>query len=150
MKKTLLAAMVMLCICMISACGKKDEIVLSELASKLNSEIGFNEKLSELDDAASAGYVYLNPGEYKEIKAYVSTNAVVDEFIIIKTSSVSAVTNKINSHIEELKREYSEYRPDEIYKLDDAVVETYKDTVTLIISPENDKAKQVYDDYLKK
>ena len=150
MKKTHLVGAVILSVCMLTACGKKDEIILSELSSKLISEIDFNEQLTELNEDGAARYLYLNPGEYKEITAYVSTNAVVDEFIIIKTSSASTVKNKIDSHIEELKREYAEYRPDEVYKLDDAVVETYKDTVTLIISPDNSKAKQVYDNYLKK
>ena len=110
----------------------------------------YSEQLTSLSPEAAAKYVYLNPGDYDEIKAYISTEAVADEFIIVKTKSVSSVRDKLTAHAEALKTKYREYRPDEVAKLDSAVIETLGDTVTLIIAPDKEAAESVYNDYLKK
>ena len=151
MKKKLcvLTALIM-CAGLMTSCGTKDEIVVDELAERLNNEVKYSEQLTALSQEAAAKYVYLNPGDYDEIKAYISTEAVADEFIIVKTKSVSGVRDKLTAHAEALKTKYRDYRPDEVTKLDSAVIETLGDTVTLIIAPDKDSAETVYNDYLKK
>ena len=151
MKKKLYAlTAIIMCAVMMTACGTKDEIAADELAERLNNDVKYSEQLTALSQEAAAKYLYLNPGDYDEIKAYISTEAVADEFIIVKTKSVSSVRDKLTAHAEALKTKYKEYRPDEVAKLDSAVIETLGDTVTLIVAPDKESAETVYNNYLKK
>lgn len=151
MKNKLCVTLLSVIFCaLITACGKKDEIDPSELAEKLNNDVKYSEQLTPLTKEAAAKYLFLNPGEYDDIKAYISTEAVADEFVIVKTSAVSGVKDKLNAHAQALKTKYKDYRPDEVAKIESSVIEIYGNTLTLIIAPDKDAAETVYNNYLKK
>ena len=143
----ILTACVML---IISGCGKKSEIVNSELAFKLNSEFTFSEPLTELDDYAAEQRYGLNPGDYTELTAFAGTKGVCDEFLIIKTSAPETMASSLGEYLKTKKTDYEIYRPTETAKLDNAVIELYKDTVVMIVTADTEGARAVYAEYLKK
>lgn len=140
-----LAAMLIL-----SSCGKKEDIDPLDMAQALSSGIAFSETLTGLDTEAAESYLMLNPNDYEEMSVYVSTKACCDEVAVIKTYSPNTVKEKLTAHISEMVEDYEVFRPTELGKLESAVINTYKDTVVLIIAPDMDEAQAVYKEYLKK
>lgn len=150
MRRFILSLIVLVSLALAVSCGKKSEIIPSELAALINQNVSFTEELTKLDNDAAQKMCYLNSNDYSEILALVGTKATCDEIVIITTENTENVVTKLRGHLEVLKNSYSDYRPSEAEKIDSAVLEVYKDTVVLIVSGDSANAKQVYDGYLKK
>lgn len=150
MKKIFICAVLSLSLISAAACGKISSIDCETLAEVLNSDVAFSETLTQLDNTGAEQYFNINPNNYDEIAAYVGTNAVCDEFVIVKTKNTSTVKSKLQDHVDSMRSQYSSYRPLEVAKLDNALIEVYKDAVVLIISPNKGEAEKIYKNYLKK
>ena len=137
-------------ILMLMGCGKKDEIVNSELSQSLIDANLFCEQLTMIDNDNAEKRYSLNSKDYSELTAAVGTVSTCDEFAIIKTGNTDSVVNDINEYLELKREQYEKYRPDEVYKLDAPIIEVYNDTVVLIVSQNSETAMEVYQKYLKK
>ncbi|MBQ3426332.1 MAG: DUF4358 domain-containing protein [Clostridia bacterium] len=132
------------------SCGTKKDIDANDMAAALSQSIAFDETLTELDQTCAENYFMMNPNDYEQMSAYVSTKACCDELAVIKTYSPNTVKEKLTAHISELIEDYESFRPTEVSKLESAVINTYKDTVVLIIAPDIDEAQTAYKEYMKK
>lgn len=150
MKKIYLLIAAAISLTLMVSCGKKSEIVQSELVEAILNGSTFSETLTELGNAEAEKRFYLNPNEYSEITAYVGTKATCDEIVVIKSSDTDNIESKLRGHLETLKNNYSSYRPAEAQKIDSAVLEQYKDTVVLVVSGDSAKVRSIYENYLKK
>lgn len=134
----------------LAGCGKKSEITVSELTAALSENVSFSEQLTQIDAENIEERYSLNSKDFNEITAFVGTASVCDEFVIVKTDSPETMKEKLEKYIENKRRVYEEYRPDEVYKLDNRVIEIYKDAVVMIITADSDGAMEAYKQYLKK
>lgn len=150
MKKVFICAVLTVVLTGAAACGKISSIDCEALAEALNEDVTFSETLTWIDNTVAEQYFNINPNNYTEMTAYVGTKAVCDEFVIVKTKNTSSVSSKLRDHIDSMREKYASYRPDETAKLDNALIEVYKDAVVMIISPDSEAAEEVYRNYLKK
>ncbi len=142
---TLVALLLLVC-----GCGKKETIEISELSSVLAESVSFSEQLTQIDVSNIEKRYALNSKDYTEIMAFVGTLSTCDEYVIVKTETPDAMVEKFNKYIEKKREEYKLYRPDELYKLDSAVIETHNKSVVMIITADFENALDVYKEYLKK
>ncbi|MDD6563935.1 MAG: DUF4358 domain-containing protein [Clostridiales bacterium] len=140
----------LLVILILAGCGKKDEIVSSELSQALIDANLFCEQLTVIDNDNAEKRYSLNSKDYSELTAAVGTVSTCDEFAIIKTGNTDAVVKDINEYLELKRERYEKYRPDETYKLNAPIIEVYNDAVMLIVTSDTDRAMKVYQEYLKK
>lgn len=131
-------------------CGKKETIDISELSGALAESVSFSEQLTQIDVSNIEKRYALNSKDYTEVAAFVGTLSTCDEYVIVKTENPEAMTEKFNKYIEKKREEYKVYRPDEVYKLDSAVIETHNKTVVMIITADSENAIDAYKEYLKK
>lgn len=92
MKKLYRFIVLAVCVCMMASCGKKSEIVVSDLAQAIAGGVAFSEPLTEIDSSAAERLLYLNPNDYSEIAMYIGTEATCDEFVIISSSNTKSIT----------------------------------------------------------
>ena len=143
-------ALIALLVLLVCGCGKKEMIEISELSSTLAESVSFSEQLTEIDASNIEKRYALNSKGYTEITAFVGTLSTCDEYVIVKTENPDAMTEKFNKYLEKKRKEYKLYRPDEVYKLDSAVIETHNKSVVMIITADSENALDVYKKYLKK
>ena len=132
------------------SCGKKSEIINAELSREITDNVEFSEQLTQIDTINAQKRYMLSSKDYSEITAFVGTASVCDEFVIVKTTDTEGITEDLRSYIDSKKESYKTYRPNEIYKLDNAIIEQYEDAVVMIITADSDNAIRVYEGYLKK
>ena len=132
------------------SCGKKSEIINAELSREITDNVEFSEQLTQIDTINAQKRYMLSSKDYSEITAFVGTASVCDEFVIVKTSNTEGIIEDLRSYIDSKKESYKTYRPNEIYKLDNAIIEQYEDAVVMIITADSDDAIRVYQEYLKK
>ena len=132
------------------SCGKKSEIINAELSQEITDNVEFSEQLTQIDTINAQKRYMLSSKDYSEITAFVGTASVCDEFVIVKTTDTEGITEDLRSYIDSKKESYKTYRPNEVYKLDNAIIEQYEDAVVMIITADSDNAIRVYEGYLKK
>ena len=132
------------------SCGKKSEIINAELSREITDNVEFSEQLTQIDTINAQKRYMLSSKDYSEITAFVGTASVCDEFVIVKTTDTEGITEDLRSYIDSKKESYKTYRPNEVYKLDNAIIEQYEDAVVMIITADSDDAIRVYEEYLKK
>ena len=135
---------------LLMSCGKKSEIINSELSREITDNVEFSEQLTQVDTINTQKRYMLSSKDYSEITAFVGTASVCDEFVIVKTTDTEGITEDLRSYIDSKKESYKTYRPNEVYKLDNAIIEQYEDVVVMIITADSDNAIRVYEGYLKK
>ena len=150
MKKYFKIIPVLVLMMLVVGCGKIEEIVITELSETLASSVAFSEQLTQIDTENIEKRYSLNSKDYSEITAFTGTAAVCDEYVIVKTETPGAMKEKLGKYIEDKRKIYEDYRPGEVYKLDNAVIEEYNNAVVMIITADSENALDVYKKYLKK
>ena len=78
---------------------------------------------------------------------YATGNAdEIAMFQVKEEDQVAAVKALINDRITDLKVRYKDYKPEEMSKIDSAVIVDDGCYIFVVISPDNDKAKTIVND----
>lgn len=148
-----LALAVMMMVLSFAGCGKKDNYIsFDALYSKLTTEIDFSaSNMQKQGEAALNNYYYIDPTTLENYAIYMSDYATgnADEiamFQVKEEDQVAAVKALINDRITDLKVRYEDYKPEEMSKIDSAVIVDDGCYIFVVISPDNDKAKTIVND----
>lgn len=126
---------------------------VQELADKLKSDGVFKDQLSELDMEIAVNKLYgLDNTQIESGAFYTNTNATAEEIAVIKVVSADyaqTVVDAYNQRIEEQKTACENYLPDEMPKLESAVVKSQGCYVILCVSCDSSKAESIVSEYIK-
>lgn len=137
----------------LGACGKGDkEIDIDKLCEQALSEGKFNDELIELPDKVLSDYYNLPEG-IEEYRIYVSSSsATASEFAVFKCKDDNAVKDmlaSISKRMEEQIENYQDYRPDEFYRLQNAVITNEGNYVMFAVADNADALKKLFQDSAK-
>lgn len=122
------------------------------LADSLYSEITYADSISEVDlDTAS---MFLNLAEVgiKEGYIYESSGATAEEIVVLvcnDTDSASKAKTAFEQRVEEQTENFTDYVPEEVPKLNDAVIVVDDVYAVLSVSGDSAKAKSIIESALK-
>lgn len=133
MKKVLTVIAGIAAAAMLAACGTA-QIEPQTLADSLSGVINFSEQLTPLSENITLKRYGLDETLVTEAAGYAGTQAVVDEIAVFKTADADAVIEKVNARLSAQETSYTSYAPDEVPKLQDAVVESVGDCVIVCVS----------------
>lgn len=126
--------------------NKNVKIDISKLAAELLDSQIFEDSLAEIDTETVIKRYGFNSEIIKNIKAYIGTGATSEEILIIELSDkngIEEIEKNIEMKIEERKNDFQNYLPQEIFKLENYVLENKGNYIILCISNNYDKAKEV-------
>ena len=155
MKKFLkiLALSFALILCL-SACGSSGYISFDDVYNDLTSSIDFGANMSEMSEIAAENFYFIYDTEILE--DYViymdESNATPNEialFRLAKESDRTTVETIVQNRIKDLQLGFEDYNPDEMYKLENAVVKSSGNYVMMVICKDNSKAAEIINSYLK-
>lgn len=143
MKKilTALAALTLSVMCL-AGCGGK-ELDMNAVSTGILNGVPFTEQLQETSEDIALKRLGIDTEDAESCIAYTSTNAVVDEFAVIKATNINNVTDAIQNHITAQAATYSSYAPAEVSKLNSAIVKTVGDYVIYVVSTDSAVADSV-------
>ncbi|SFC24157.1 DUF4358 domain-containing protein [Ruminococcus albus] len=160
-KKTLciiLAAMTVTCAC--ASCGKKDDdkggdnsaktavetMDVAAIADKLKSDISYEDSLVEFDADKINKILGVSPDAYKTAKVYVSsTGATPEEIACFEANKdmAESIEGSLTIRLANQKSTFTDYKPEQAPKLDDAVLVVKGDYVFFSVSGDSAKAKEI-------
>ena len=91
--------------------------------------------------------------EIKNLISYQSTGATSEELVILQVndkSKLNDVKEKINTRLEERKEAFESYLPEEVFKIDNNILEVKNDYIIMCISNDSNKVNEVINNYIKK
>lgn len=127
----------------------KSSIDVDALAKKILDNVAFDVELDRLEDSVAEGMVQMSDGT--KLQIYLGNGASADELVLMTaTSEKNAEMNQkyIEEHLNEKKRQFQLYMPEQVKKIENAVklrtgsyvivcitsdVETAKKTITSFI-----------------
>lgn len=137
----------------LSACGKSSYISFDDVYSDLILEIDFGSNMANMSEIAAENFYFIYDTDILE--DYViymdESNSTPNEIALFRLASESdrtTVDTIVKNRINDLKIGFEDYKPDEMYKLENAVVKSKGKYVIMVICGDNEKAAEIVNNYL--
>ena len=122
------------------------------IADSLLSEIIYTDQLSAGErDTANMG-LNLADGEINEAYIYESSGATAEEIVVLvckDSDSAAKAKSAFEQRVSEQKENFTDYVPEEVPKLNDAVIITSREYAILSVSGDSSKAKDIIEGAFK-
>lgn len=134
-----------------SGTGTAVNLSAVELADAIYTKIPLTEDLS-YQDGETMGLL-MNLGDYTEAAGYTASGQIpemVAVFCGADAAQAETLKTAMNEYVGEMTREYEKYAPEQVEKLEKAIVQTAGNYAVLCVSSDAKTAKQVVGDLLSK
>jgi len=119
---------------------------VEELGEKLFQELSYRDQLEELAPAVVYALLGLDRDDVIEMKNYFSSTATAEEIVVLLAKDGEAVERlkrAFELRIEDQKRLYASYAPEEVDYLNGAVLEVKGDYLVFCVAEDPAAAKQL-------
>ena len=154
MRKWTLALVFVLVVMLFAGCGgggdEKAEIESpAALAEELLDPSVFGDIMTQVDAAAALPIYFLEDAgvDSQSSVFYFSTGATADELAIVQTTDVDAAVNAFNQRVEVQSQSFANYVPEEVPKLEEAIVVSNDSYVVLCVAENVEAAQEILNKY---
>ena len=151
MKRILSAVLAALLILTLVACGGEAKTVdVQALADALKSGVAFEDAMSAVSGDELAFSLSAMPANYKAV-AYRAEGTTSEEIIVVQCDSkddAAMVKSALETHLAELKDQASKYQPEEVARLDGAILTVGGTCVVLCVTADTDTANAIIKEYV--
>lgn len=134
-----------LTVAMMTACGSVPlELDTAAAADTLMQQVAFDTELSKANEV-TAGLMFSLP-EGVQAELYLGDGAYADELAVFtceNKESLSAVQSAVETHLMDKKSEFEKYMPEQVSKIENAVVTVKEPYVILCVSGDGNAASVV-------
>ncbi len=156
MKKLTGLVLATLILLSLAACGsnsKAKELDLTAFTKKVVESVKYDDDMVPLNEQIASEYYNLTFDGLEGWAAYGSgTAATTNELMVMKLKDEAAINTAketIQKRIDDQVANYEGYRPDELFRLENAVIEAQGDYLLFSVSSDNDAVKKLFEDALK-
>lgn len=147
MKKPLIIVLSLMMCLSFFGCGKK-EVDTDALAKSLVADIKYDDVLFELDSDMVKTLFELPDGVTGA--AYAGSGATAEEvavFIASDEKSAEALETSLKARLESRAESYASYMPDEVFKIENAVISREGKYVAMCVSNDSDGAAKIISNF---
>lgn len=140
--------LLMMMVGLLTGCGKKEvaNVDAEEVANSLLNEVTYDGNMDQMSDDMIALLYDVSAEDVSKQFVYCSTDATADEVAVFEATSEEAskrIEDVVNQRVEDQKTSFEGYAPNEVEKLEKAVVKRIGNVVALSVSSDSDKAKEI-------
>ena len=138
LKKILLA--LSLSTLLLTACSSEEtfnEVDLEKLATDILETKSFDDELVKVESSVVEAKYFISDEDSQNMVVYMSSNGATPEEIAlfsVNSDQKDTIEKAIDDRIQDLKISFESYAPDEMYKLEEAVVTVQDGYVYMVIS----------------
>ena len=128
------------------------QINIEELATNITQSGAFEDELAKVDPEMTKSDYGFSDEEIKEIVSYQGSGATSVEIVIFQVndkSYLNSVKEKINTRLEERKEAFEGYLPEEVFKIENNVLDIRGNYVILCISNDSGTIEETINNYIK-
>ncbi len=153
MKKVAVAIVTLILLCLMGGCGGSPakEVDINKVAEDLKTQITYKDDLAKLTDEMFDSVYKIDRSLIKQAVAFTSSGATAEEIVAIelnKSDDVKTAETALKERIKYQKDGYSDYGPEEVPKLDNAVIKSSGNYIFMSVSDDHAKAAEILNSYL--
>ncbi len=156
MKKIFIVALVVIVLVIVvlkveSSGNKSVDFTVNDIASELLNTVDFEDTLDSIDSDMIPLAYDIDKSYLIDYVAYSGTGATAEEICVFNVHNIEEqmkIYDILLERIEKKRYSYSNYMPNEVSKIDNAVLIAKNNFVVLCISNDDLKARQVITKYL--
>ena len=122
------------------------------IADSLLSEISYTDQLSAVDLDTAKMFLNFADVEINEAYIYESSGATAEEIVVLvckDSDSAAKAKSAFEQRVSEQTENFTDYVPEEVPKLNDAVIITSREYAILSVSGDSSKAKDIIEGAFK-
>jgi hypothetical protein len=110
--------------------------------------------VSDADDDPAQLFAHLSDMDYDKVERFFlsySATGLADEIAVIAVknrSDADAAADSLRAHLEDRARLYGQYKPDQLQRVENGLVFTWKHYAVLIVCDEADAVKAAFDHFV--
>lgn len=130
--------------------SEEKDVPISDITEKLLSDLTWVDgPLFQLNDNAVSKTYDFGEAGIEGCEVYIAaSNATAEEIAVVKLNDkkdLPAVEEAMQKRVDTKKKEVENYKPEEVYKLENAVITSHGRYAALIVCDEFDKADEVFE-----
>lgn len=128
------------------------EIDIEELSKQIVESGVFSDELAKIDNQIVMTDYSFTSEEIKGIVSYQGSGATSEELVVLEVNNKSflnSVKNKIDTRLNERKGAFESYLPEEVFKIDNNLLEVKGNYLIMCISNDSNKVNEVINNYIK-
>ncbi len=124
--------------------------VSADAAGRIVKDLGLTARMDKMDESASDGLFFFDEGTVTSSSLYLANDKSADAVGVFETKDTESTRKAIKTYLETTKAQNQSYNPEEVFKIDNAVVEDDGKTVIMVVCDDLESAKKIVKDLLKK
>ncbi len=142
--------LLLVCLLILSGCGggEKPYSVKDTSKALVEAEGVFSEELIPLDRAIFVPFLGLDDSKVTDGAVYASSGSTAEELAVLEFAGeddAAAAMAQMEEHLASQKESNVDYRPQEMPKLDKAVLQRRKNTILFLVADDYDAAEKAID-----
>jgi hypothetical protein len=134
----------LLAVFLLVACGSSTSAGTSPAkdAEAIVNELGLSGKMDQIQDRVVKGLFFFEEGTIEESAVYIANDKTADVVGVFKAKDTAAAKEKIEAYLASAKEQMQNYYPDEVFKIDNAIIEEKGDKIILIVTNDIEAARK--------
>lgn len=149
LKKFVSSILVVLCLvgCSSGGSNSASNVTVSDTATSLISSLSLD-TVQEVETRVIPGLFFFEDGVYEE-GAFYAADKLADCLGVFKVTDTDSAKETIQTYLETRKSQLQMYAPSEVFKVDNAVIESSSDTIVFVVCDDLESAKEKVEAILK-
>lgn len=143
----LIACCAMATLTFVGCGGGANTVDLNTVADELLEKAGYEDELVKVEPSVVENIYFIDNDDVSDMVVYMSSNnSTPEEIALLKAKnakSAEELETAVNGRLEELKISFENYAPNEVYKIENAVVKVDGNYILMTICPDNESADKV-------
>lgn len=128
--------------CVGGGAGKNDTADCATQAAQIVKALGMEEKMDAVQDRVIQGLFFFEDGVIQDQALYIANDKSADIVGVFTVNDMDSAKASIQTYLKTLKAQMQNYYPDEVFKIDNAVLMNDDTKIILIIANDLEKAKE--------
>lgn len=128
-----------------AGCGQQAvELDPTEALNQLKTEISFTDQMTDMDSAGACRFYDVDTDWVADGAAYIGSGATAESMAVFEaadTDAAGSIAEALRSFTDSWIDGYSDYMPEEVPKLENAVLEQSGNYVVFCVAPDHDTAE---------
>ena len=146
----IVAVIAAICV-MVAGCGKKADFDISALATDLDTKITYADTLEPMGVEMAGMFLNLSDVNITTAAIYEGTGATAEEIRVLECATdedAKKAEQVLRDRVSEQIESFTDYVPEELTKLNAAVIKVSGKYAVLSVSDSPDEAKKIIDTYM--
>lgn len=134
----------LLVLALLAGCGSSSASTddCASTAAAIVESLSLGDHVEQVEDRVISGLFFFDEGTVTDEALYIANDKSADLVGVFDVTDVDAVTSKIQDYLTNLKAQMETYYPNEVFKIDNAVVMDNGSRVILIVAEDIEGAKK--------